>query len=268
MTRISLYRSVRRRGSILSASLLMCCAVSCGSYSVRHTYNRDGSVSETHFTNSRGVSYDITYRYDKDKGTVTVERLLKQSGQTTDTITLKFNAAKQVVVVNTSSLIDPLKGTKDVIVESYSYNRVGRLARFETSFKSSYSISKNKTALITTRYDYASGNLSEISVAGGTFRKNLRLSYVKGELGQIEYSQDALDWKKRQFIPAKKLTLFIDDGEPVRITDTTAKTDITARKKVEEIYRDEGIDDLLRRADYSLDYAAYLKHAEKRLTAD
>ncbi len=268
MTRTPLYRSARRCGSLLSAAVLLCLAASCSSYSVHHAYNKDGSVSETHFTNSRGVSYDITYRYDKDKGAVTVERLLKKSGLTIDTITLKFNAAKQVVVANTSSLVDPVKGTKDVVVESYSFNRVGRLARFETSFKSSYSISKNKTALITTRYDYASGNLSEISVAGGTFRKNIRLSYVKGELGQIEYSQDTLDWKKRQFIPAKKLTLIIDDGEPVRITDTTAKTDITARTKVEAIYREEGIDDLLRRAEYSLDYTEYLKHVEKRLTAD
>ncbi len=268
MTIAPLYQSSKRCGLLFSVIAYLCLTASCSSYSVRHTYNSDGSVSETHFTNSRGVSYNIAYRYDKDKSTVSVERLLKKTGQVTDTITLKFNAAKQVVVANTSSLIDPVKGTKDVVVESYSYNRVGRLARFETSFKSSYSISKNKTALITTRYDYASGTLSEISVAGGTFRKNLRITYAKAELGQIEYSQDMLDWKKRQFVPAKRLTIFIDDGEPVRITDAAAKNDITARKKVEEIYRDEGIDDLLRRAEYSLDYTEYLKHVEKRLTAD
>ena len=240
--------------------------VTCSSRELRRISNEDGSTKEISYTNDQGKACTITFTYDTVKREIAIKKFATTEAEPVTAIRMRYDQRNHVTLVHTSHLVDRVKSTADVTMKSFFYTRTGRLYKIETSFKSSYSISKNKTTLITAQYRYARGTLSLIQEHGGTFRKYITPSYTGDKIDSITYRYFSMDWRNRRFVPAKRYIFTFENGNPDTVKDMDKNSVTQEQAKVQELYRETGIDSSLSDANFSNDYNVFLQKLEKTLT--
>lgn len=240
--------------------------VTCTSRELRRVYNSDGSTKEIHYTNDEGKSHTITFSYNPQKSEVVITKFTPPLAGPVTAISVRYDRRDRVALVHASCLVDAEKSTNDVTMKSFFYTRTGRLYKIETSFKSSYSISKNKTTLITAHYRYAKGAISLISVHGGTFRKYITPEYNGERIESIKYRYFSMDWRTRRFIPGKRFVFTFENGVPQSVKDLENNSVIHEQPGVREIYRETDIASALENAELSSNYKSFLEKLEKELT--
>jgi hypothetical protein len=152
---------------------------------------------------------------------------------------------------------------QDVWVESFFYNRMQKLIRTETALKSSYSISRNKTPYITTRYYYRDHRPGRIVVNGGTFRKEIMLDYENKTPTHIEYKLFILNRRTRRFELQKHLRFSFENTSPCRLEDMKAQSEITDEEKIKLVLREEEVYTPLKNLRYASDFKNLLQDLEK-----
>jgi len=250
--------------ALLTAAILLTAA--CSSRELRRTFNEDGSTKEIRYTNEEGKSHTITFSYNTPKQEIEIKKFTPPRMEPVTTISLRYDRRNHVTLVHTSHLVDSNKSTNDVTMKSFFYTRTGRLYKIETSFKSSYSISRNKTTLITAHYRYARGKISLIREYGGTFRKYITTAYSGDTISSISYKYFSMNWRNRKFVPGNRYIFTFDNGIPETVKDMKDNSVIHEQKKVQEIYRETGIQNALGNVFLSSNYKVFLEKLEKDLT--
>ncbi len=248
--------------ALMLALFAACLSAQCSSVKIRKTYNNDGDIQIIDITDARGRKFLVSFSYDRDRRAIDVVKTSPPSASPLETRRIQYDAAGRVELVSYTGLVGEDRVARDAFIESYSFNRSGRLAKIEVSYKSAFSISKHKTALLTVRYSYRGGSMTGIDVNGGTFKKAITPSYAGGHLASVQYVHTALDWKKKQFATVRQLGIAFTDGKPSRVEDKSRTAPVTGRAEAERAYAAEGIDDLMGREEAASDYRAFLKRLE------
>ncbi len=135
------------------------------------------------------------------------------------------------------------KNVTDEYVESFIFNRAGKLIRTEISYKKPYSIKKSHTPLMKTNFEYRQNLLEEITLDGGryAFTKRAVLKYDEGKIEKIEYVKKTFLRKQRKEIMTHHMTFYMDDREPYKYMDKMSNQTINNDDAARERFRKEGI---------------------------
>ncbi len=145
------------------------------------------------------------------------------------------------------------KQVQDEWVESFIFNRAGKLIRTEISYKKPYSIKQSQTPLLKTSYEYRHNLLEEILLDGGryAFTKRAVLNYGNDSLKTIEYTRKTYRWKEKKEILTRHMTFYMDHMKPYKYRDrmtgeTTGNNDLAMKR-----FMEEGIWMALQKPDYA-----------------
>jgi len=232
---------------------------------ITRDYGPDGILKEMRFRGTDGIDYRITFSHDTRQRNISIQKIRLPEGKSVMEMKVRYSDGERITFISRSALVSPESTTKDVEYDSFSYAKSGQVTRIETSFKSSYSISKNNTALITTRYQYSGGNISAITEDGGTFRKTMKLTWEGNAPGTLEYGFLSFNWQTRNYQLKKQIDFHFDDGEPEKAVDRKNNVTVTSAKAVAALYAGEGIGRPLFKVLFGVGYRDFLENAERLL---
>ncbi len=244
---------------VLALVLLLSC-----SKNIVREYHPDGSIREITYIGNDGKNYRLVFSHDTRKNTIAIERLEKKGNRQLMEMKVKYSANGKISFISRNSIVSPESPTRDIQYDSFTYTKSGHISKIETSYKSSYSISRNKTALITTTYRFKAGNISDIRVDGGTFRKSMKPGYEGNELRTMEYKLSSFNWKARAFQTKKHLEFKFNRGDVVSAVDKKDNSPVS-RGNALEIYATEEIGVSLFKALFAVHYSEFIENAERLL---
>ena len=248
----------------LSLVLALSLASACSKKVIRE-YHPDGNLREMRFTGDDGLKYRLAFSYEPKQRNISIQKTEEAGGKSLMEMKVRYGANGKITFISRSALISPSSATKDVEYDSFSYARSGEVTRIETSYKSSYSISKHRTALVTARYQYSAGAISEINVDGGTFRSTMKLTHAKEELRTLEYTHTTFNWQTRNYQVNRNIVFHYDDGVPEKAVDKKENKTITSRPAVAALYSSEEIHMPLFNVLFGVHFREFLNNAERLL---
>ena len=248
----------------LSLLLALTLAPSCSKKVIRE-YHPDGNLREMRFTGEDGRKYHIAFTYDQKQRTIGIQKTGEVGGTSSMEMKVRYAPSGKITFISRSTLVSPSAATRDVEFNSFTYSKSGEVTRIETSYKSAFSISKHRTALVTARYQHSGGAISSILVDGGTYRADMKLTRDDDELVTLEYIQKAYNWQAKSFQVKKHIVFHFDDGEPEKAVDKKENRTITSQREVEALYESEGIGAPLFRAGLGVHYGEFLDRADALL---
>lgn len=248
----------------LSLILALSLASACSKKVIRE-YHPDGNLREMLFTGDDGLKYRMTFVYEPKLRNISIQKTGQAGGKSLMEMKVRYGANGRITFISRSALLSAASATKDVEYDSFSYAKSGEVTRIETSYKSSFSISKHKTALVTARYQYNAGLISEINVDGGTFRSVMKLTHAKEELRSLEYTHSTFNWQTKNYQVKKQIVFHYDDGVPEKAVDMKENRTITSRAAVAALYASEEIHMPLFKVLFGVHYREFLNNAERLL---
>lgn len=248
----------------LSIVLALSLASACSKKVIRE-FHPDGNLREMRFTGDDGLKYMLAFSYEPKQRNIGIQKTGEAGGKSLMEMKVRYGADGRITFISRSALISPASATKDIEYDSFSYAKSGEVTRIETSYKSSYSISKHKTALVTARYQYSAGAVSEINIDGGTFRSSMKLTHAKEELRTLEYTQTAYNWQAKSYQVKKHIVFHYDDGVPEKAVDKKENKTITSGAAVAALYASEEIHMPLFKVLFGVHYREFLNNAERLL---
>lgn len=258
----------RRRsiGGLLSLSLVLMLLSQCSSQKFVRDYDKEGQISQIRYLEKGLLKYTVSFDYDLQKRIITIRKIRSREETPAKIVQIRFDPQNRVRMLSHDDVIGAGENpVKDTWVESYFFNRTGVLYKIETSYKSSHSISLNKSALVTSRFYYRSGLLTLIKINGGTFKKELKPHYSKREIQDITYKYFAVERKKKGFELKKHLQIFYEKGKAVRFKDLSGGPMVESLPEVRRILQEEAIDSALSKSSWVSHYKAMLNHIEQQL---
>lgn len=239
--------------------------LNCSANKSIKTYNEQGKIKEIDIIENNAIKNRILFEYDTANNAIRIFKYIPNEKDPVNLITVNYNNASKLKFYSYKDITHEKSNTKkENWVESYFYDNNGNLNRIETSFKSSYSISKNKTALITTRYNFSAGKLNAVMISGGTFKKDMRLYYQKKYLSRIEYKFSSMNWKKNIFELNKHCNIFYTDNKPEKVENIITKSEFSKTEDISKFLNDENIDITLKKLNYSINYKNLLMDLENQ----
>jgi hypothetical protein len=250
----------------ISAFLSILALSYCSSLKVIRTYNENGSVKEINIIEKDNLKYKIIFEYDSGKNQVNITRNRPDEKAPVTSVRIKYDSAERIRLFSFSNSIGSGKAASvDKWVESYFYNNTGNLIKIETSYKSSYSISKNKTALITALYTYTAGNVSGIKINGGTFKKEINIVYPQKDAAIIEYKLFSINWKNKKGPELiKHFQIKLKNSNPDEGRNLAANADLKDDEAV-RIFDEDGIESSINKPAFVLNYRNSLKKIDSLL---
>lgn len=253
-----------RRSFIPVLLLLPALLAGCSSVKVDRGYFPDGNLKEIKTFTEGKLASTVLFEYDKSGRPKKVSQFVPGKEEPVSSmIFVREPQGKLAVYSYQLTVREGNKAVRDIGVESYFYNTDQRLSRIEASFKSSYSIAKNRTALLIARLFYADGRVDTVKINGGTFTREMKLSYRRDSLSQIEYRFSAWDGRKRNFDLTKNYLFYLDDGDAVKADNLLTKKKVDSGKETRRIFREEDIMALLRKVRSSADFKTQMKELEE-----
>ncbi len=237
---------------------------SCGR-KITRDYGPDGALKGMYFRGDDGAEYRISFDHDARQRNIAIRKTRLPEGKAVMEMKVKYSANERITFISRSALMSPDSTTREVEYNSFSYAKSGQVTRIETSFKSSYSISKYNTALITTRYQYSGGNISTIIEDGGTYRKTMKLTWDGNVPAVMEYGLLSFNWQNKTYQQKKQIEFYFSGGEPKKAVDRKSNVTVTSAKSVSALYTGEGAGRPLFRVLYGVGYKDFLENAERLL---
>jgi len=238
----------------IATLMLMVFFVQCSTTSVSREFSSDGRLETILVSQKDRPVYRYKLTYDKKDRLTRIERY---SGSEKD-----YNAIHRFYYdrhdrlklhwLKAEHLIEG-KTVTDEHVESFIFNRAGKLIRTEISYKKPYSIKKSHTPLLKTNYEYRQNMLEEITLDGGryAFTKRAVLKYDEGKINKIEYIKKAYMRKQRKEIMTHHMTFYMEDREPYKFLDKMSNETINNDDIVQKRFREERIWMSLMKPDYA-----------------
>jgi len=238
----------------MATIILMIFLVQCSTTSISRKSSPDGKLETILVSQKDKPVYRYELIYDKKDR---LNRIERYSGNEKD-----YNAIHRFYYdrydrlklhwFKAEHLIEG-KTVTDEHVESFIFNRAGKLIRTEISYKKPYSIKKSHTPLIKTNFEYRQNLLEEITLDGGryTFTKRAVLKYDGSKIDKIEYVKKMYMRKQRKEIMTHHMTFYMDDREPYKFLDKMSNETINDDDVAQERFRDEGIWMSLMKPDYA-----------------
>jgi hypothetical protein len=255
--------NLRSKISFIIISPLALLLMDCGSGRIIKHYTPKGILQDIEILDKGSVSHKILFEYDS-AGRITKAQKFKN--------TQRIPVAVRIITYDQNGKLRILshkstneKRIDDIWVESFFYNYSGELLRAETSYKSSYSIANNKTPLLITRYLYANGRSVQINADGGVFKKEAVLRYKKNSISQLDFKRFSIDKDGKKTKTNMNILFDMNAGKPAGGVNLASKASLS-KKEALKIFKDEKIDELLKRLDYAQDYRHLLSDIESQWT--
>lgn len=236
----------------------------CGSVTVVRQHNEKGFIREVK-VQERGVPrLALLYDYDAADRVISVLKMLPGRKTPAAVRSLVYDSQGRLKIhAHRETFRQGNEDVEDIWVESFFYGYSGELIRSETSFKSAFSISRSKTPLLVTRYFYDEGLLRRCTMQGGVFRSEALLDYKKSDVYRIDYKKASYRRQEKRFEPELHLEFRIKDGVPVRAINLLTGKALSSRKEAVNAFREEKIEESLRRLAYSSDIKSLLSDLER-----
>jgi hypothetical protein len=261
---ISLLKRSQRLFYVAAAFLISVNLISCGSDRQIKEYNKQGKLAAIDIIKKNGVKHRILIEYDKNWRVTGVNRYIPPSAKPVISRNIKYYSSGRIRMQQFTELRQgKIEAVRNNWVESFFYDNTNRLVRVETSYKSSYSISKNNTPYMITNVYYKNKRIEKIQIDAGTFRREMNLSYADNNISDIDYRYYLLNRKSKRFEAERNLHISYRKDKPAVIEDMIKKIKITQKKEMYNILKKEKILHTINQLYYSSGSENFLKYLEK-----
>ncbi len=215
----------------------------CASYKTVRITGDDGRLREIHFIEKGAVTGRIVLEYDTAGRLSKASKLASPGGETLIARTFSYDQAGRLrIQAHRARETREGKPVDDVWVESFFYGSGGELVRTETSFKSSYSIVRNRTPLVITRFSYNDGVPVKILTNGTVFRMEISLSYSGKDLSKVEMVLFSPVKARQKREPSRHLLFTMDGDRPSRAEDRISGSVVKSREETRLLFEQHGLD--------------------------
>ncbi|TAL35602.1 MAG: hypothetical protein EPN93_10040 [Spirochaetes bacterium] len=247
----------------LAVVLLLSPLIACSSTRIVKNYGDKGMVTDITVFEKDTVKSRIVFEYDQAGRVISISKYAGQDTQPAAARRFVYDFFGKLVFQTHRALVPhDDKGIDDAWVESFFYGYTGELIRCETSYKSSYAISRHKSPLVVTSYAYNNNILEKIATDGGVFRKDFTIVYADEVPVEIEYREQALNRETYAFETAAHLRFFLKKGVPVKAENRSSGAMITNKAQVRALYEEGEVVETLNKPLHTANLESLLKEIE------
>ncbi len=238
----------------VTAVLITIFLLQCSTFRVSKEFTTEGRLEKIRVQKRDNLISRYTLEYDQNGRLKRIERY-PGTEEEYDAIHRFYYDRRGRLKLHWFKAEHRIKGkiVNDEHVESFIFNRAGKLIRTEISYKKPYSIKQSHTPLMKTNYEYRQNLLEEITLDGGkyAFTKRAVLKYNNDGIETINYIKKMYMRKQRKEIMTHHMTFYMDNMEPYKYLDRMSNETIKDDDVVQKRFREEGIWKSLMKPDYA-----------------
>ncbi|MCX7678382.1 MAG: hypothetical protein N2316_04110 [Spirochaetes bacterium] len=237
----------------------------CSSKPIK-SFDQEGELREIRYTDKRGNIQIIEFSHNKKQRTLTIEKKNYPQSILEMNMRIRYSPEGRITLI-AKKVFSKESAQNEAEYDSFTYSKSGEIVKIETSYKSSYSITKHNTALIISQFKYHSGTLSEIIENGGTYKNIIKPTYSDDEIKSLEFSHFEYHPKKRAFEKTKEL-IFLFSNEKIRkAIDKTTKKEFS-KNDAYRMFIENNVGRALDKLKFGTTIEEFLKNPEKFLISE